>query len=68
MVDNKLFKKNIKSFLSDKASGKNEIHLIENNKLVKTDLETAEILNISFSNIVLNLDISWYSNDATCVN
>ena len=38
MVDNKLFWKNVKPFLSNKVSSKAEIHLIENNKLVKTDL------------------------------
>ena len=27
---------------------KDEIHLLENNELVKTDLETAEVLNITF--------------------
>ena len=44
MVDNKLFWKNAKHFLSDKASGKDAIYLTENNKLVKTDLATAEVL------------------------
>ena len=38
VVDNKLFWKIVKAFLSDKVSDKFEIHLIENNKLVKTDL------------------------------
>ena len=68
VVDNKLFRKNVKSSLSDKASGENESHLIENNKLVKTDLEPAEILNNLFSNIVLILDILWYLNDQPGVN
>ena len=52
VVNNKLFWKNAKPFLSDKISGKDEIHLLENNELVKTDLETAEILNNFFSNVV----------------
>ena len=47
---------------------KDEIHLIENNELVKTDLETAEVLNNFFSNIVQNLDISRYSNDEPLVS
>ena len=47
---------------------KDEIHLIENNELVKTDLETAEVLNNFFSNIVQNLDISRYSNDELLVS
>ena len=63
VVDNKLFWKNVKPFLSDKVSGKDEIHLLENNELVKTDLETAEILNNFFSNVVQNLDISRISNE-----
>ena len=37
--------------------------LIEDNKLVKTDLGNAEILNKLFSNIVQDLDISGYSNN-----
>ena len=44
MVGNKLFWKSVKHFLSDKASGKDAIYLTENNKLVKTDLETTEVL------------------------
>ena len=68
MVDNKLFWKNVKRFLSDKVSGKNKNHLIENKKLVKTDLETAEVLNNLFSNIVQNLDISSHSNGKPYAN
>ena len=63
MVDNKSFWKNVKPFLSDKVSGKDEIHLLENNELVKTDLETPEVLNNFFSNVVQNLDISRISNE-----
>ena len=44
------------------------INLIENNELVKTDLETAQLLNKIFSNIVQNLDISRYSNDEPLVS
>ena len=68
VVDNKLFWKIVKPLLSDKVAGKDEIHLIENNELVKTDLETAEVLNNFFSNIVQNLDISRYSNDEPLVS
>ena len=63
VVNNKLFWKTVKPLLSDKVAGKDEIHLIENNELVKTDLETAEVLNNFFYNVVQNLDISGYSND-----
>ena len=68
VVDNKLFWKTVKPLLSDNVAGKDEIHLIENNELVKTDLETAEVLNNFFSNIVQNLDISRYSNDEALVS
>ena len=44
VVYNKLFWNNAKLFLCGKDSGEDEIHLIENNKLVKTDPETAEVL------------------------
>ena len=44
------------------------INLIENNELVKTDLETAQVLNKIFSNILQNLDISRYSNDEPLVS
>ena len=48
VVDNKLFWKTVKSLLSDNVAGKDEIHLIENHELLKTDLETAEVLNNFF--------------------
>ena len=63
VIDNKLFWKNVKPFLSDKVSGKDEIHFLENNELVKIDLETAEVFNNFFSNVVQNLDISRISNE-----
>ena len=68
VVDNKLFWKNVKPFLSDKVSGKDEIHLLENNELVKTYLETAKVLNNFFSNVVQNLDISRISNEEQFIN
>ena len=68
VVDNKLFRKTVKPLLSDNVAGKDEIDLIENNELVKTDLETAEVLNNFFSNIVQNLDISRYSNGEPLVS
>ena len=48
VIDNKLFWKTVKLLLSDKVAGKDEIQLIENNELEKTDLETAEVLNNFF--------------------
>ena len=38
----------VKPFLSNKIVGKNKIHLTENDQLIKTDLEPAEILNDFF--------------------
>ena len=49
-------------------AGKGKIDLTENSELVKTDIETDEVLNNFFSNIVRNLDTSRYSNDTSLVN
>ena len=68
VVENKLFWKTVKPLLSDNVAGKDDIHLIENNELVKTDLENAEVLNNIFSNIVQNFDISRYSSDKPLVS
>ena len=57
--DNKSFWKTIKPFLSDKGTGKDNITLIEGDKIVQDDTEIAEIMNECFGNAVasLNLDI-----------
>ena len=52
VVDNKLFWKNVKLFQSEKVSDKGKIHLIKNNKLVTTGLETVEVFNNFFCNIL----------------
>ena len=41
VVDNKFFSKTVKPLISDKVAAKDKIHLIENNEIVKTYLETA---------------------------
>ena len=41
VVDKKLSWKIVKPFLSDKVVDKDKIHLIKNNELVETDIETA---------------------------
>ena len=61
VADNKIFWKTVKPFLSDKVSGMDKIHLIENNELIKSDSKTAETLNNFFSNIVQNLNIARYT-------
>ena len=42
--------------------------MLENNEVVKTDLETAEVLNNLFSNVVQNLNISRISNEEQFIN
>ena len=61
ILDNKLFWKTIKPSFSDKIMTRDRINLSEKGELVKTELETAEVLNKFFSNIVNNLEISKYS-------
>ena len=48
MVKNIFFQKNVKLLLSDEVAGKNQIHLIQNYKLIKTGLQTANVLNNLF--------------------
>ena len=68
VIDNKSFWKTVKPFLSDKTHTKDKIHLIENDELLKTDLETAEVFNEFFSNIVQNLNIPRFPNNESFVN
>ena len=68
VIANKSFWKTVKPFLSDKTHGNDKIHLIENDELLKTDLETAEVFNEFFSNIVQNLNIPRFENDEPIVN
>ena len=49
VIDNKLFLKTVKLFLSEKIEGKNKIHSTENGELIKVDLKTAQILNDFFT-------------------
>ena len=57
----KVFSKTIKLSLFDKVITRDRINLSEKGKLVKTELETAEVLSKFFSNISNNLEISKYS-------
>ena len=45
VVDSKLFCKKVKPLLSHKVAGKDIIHLIKNNEIVKSDPDTAEVLS-----------------------
>ena len=58
MPDNKIFWKVIKPSLSDKSCVKEQIK----EKILETDLETADVLNSFFGNIVKSLDINQHSN------
>ena len=60
-MDNKLFWKTIKPSFSDKIVARDRIHLTENGEVDKTELETAETLNIFFGNVIKNLMIPKYS-------
>ena len=55
LVDNKKFKKTIKSFFSDKSNNFENISLIENGNLLTDGFEIAEIFNKYFQNLVHNL-------------
>ena len=69
MSDNKLFWKIIRPSLSDKSCVKDQINLVEKGEILKTDLETAEVLNTFFGNIVKNLEINQYLNfDSVTIN
>ena len=61
MINNKLFWKTIKSSLPDNVMKRDRINLSEKGESVKTELETAEVLNKFFSDIVNDLEISKYS-------
>ena len=51
-IDNKIFWKCIKPFLSDKFVSREKLILIEEDEIVESDVNTAQILNSFFSNIV----------------
>ena len=51
-IDNKIFWKFIKPFLSDKFVSREKLILIEEDEIVESDVNTAQILNSFFSNIV----------------
>ena len=56
--NNKRFWKTVKSLLSDKLTHKEKINLSEKREILKTDMETAKVLNNFFSNVVQNYNIS----------
>ena len=55
ITDNKVFWKTVKLFQSNKVTSTQRITLIENDKIVKNDNDTARVLNTFFSTIVRDL-------------
>ena len=62
VTDNKTFWKTIKPFLSNKIVSREKLALIEEDQIVESDINTVQILNIFFSNIVNHLKIAEYAN------
>ena len=62
VTDNKTFWKTIKPFLSNKIVSREKLALIEEDQIVESDINTVQILNTFFSNIVNHLKIAEYAN------
>ena len=62
VTDNKTFWKTIEPFLFDKIASREKVTLTEEDEIVESDINTAQILNTFFSNIVSNLKIAEYAN------
>ena len=56
--NNKRFWKTVKRLLSNKLTHKEKINLSEKREILKTDMETAKVLNNFFSNVAQNYNIS----------
>ena len=54
------FGKQFNLFVSDKVLSTERITLIENDKVINSDNETANVMNTFFSNIVFNLNVPEY--------
>ena len=62
VIDSKQLWKTIKPLISDKSVPRERINLVEKKEIVKSESETAKILNKFFSNIIRNLGIPDYDN------
>ena len=60
ITDSKRFWKTVNLFVSDKVLSTERITLIENDKVINSDNETANVMNTFFSNIVFNLNVPEY--------
>ena len=63
VYNNKTFQKVIKSFFTNKSTFRRNIKLIEKEETLKDDTESAEELNLFFSNTVISLNIA----ENTCI-
>ena len=68
ILDDKLLSTTIKASLSDEVITRDGINLSKKGELIKTELETAEVLNKFFSNIINNLEISKYFKCESFIN
>ena len=59
--DNKKFLKVVKPLLSNKIILNEKITIVESDKVIRGDNETAKVLNEFFSNVVTNLNIPQFS-------
>ena len=57
VCDNKSFCKVVKPLLSNKIVSNEKITIVEGDKIIGIDKETAKVLNEFFSNVVTNLNI-----------
>ena len=57
-----LFGKLLSHFLSDKVRSTNKMPLIDKEKIIVSDYNTAKVLNTFFSNMTGKLNIAEYSN------
>ena len=57
IVDNKMFWKTMKTFLSDKATQSSQITLVDENNIISEEAEVAETLNNFFDKAVTDLEI-----------
>ena len=68
-MNNRIFWKTLKPLLSDKIIFRKKINLTKNEKTLTFEIETAEILNNLFSNIVKKFKIPKFdANDSVTEN
>ena len=69
VCDNKKFWRVVKPLLSNKIISNEKITIVEGDKIIRSDNETAKVLNEFFANIVTNLNIPQFNQiDRTSEN